>query len=218
MIIRKFPKLVRRSGIRIPRLIIIASEGTNTEKTYFEDMSSAEYYRNPRVHVEVLERENTDSSPGHVLDCLDNYTKKYHLSLKKDDELWLVIDRDKWTEKELSAVASTCQQKCYFFAVSNPCFELWLLLHIKSLDDYGQSERNDFTKNKHINRKKTLLEQELCNILGSYNKANLDTSRFLPFIDRAIERARLLDIVPTERWPNRLGTRVYLLAESIIKR
>lgn len=205
----------RISGIRSPKLIIIASEGTNTERIYFEDMASPKYYRNSRVHVEVLEHDNTASSPAHILLSLDDFKKKYRLSLHRDDELWLVIDRDKWTLKELSSVASACQQKCHFLAVSNPCFELWLLLHIKSLDDYNVSGRDSIAKNRHISSKRTFLEGELIKLLGSYNKDNPDTSKFLPFIDLAISRARDLDTKPTDRWPNSLGTRVYLLVESI---
>ncbi len=212
---RIFPSRSRISGIRSPKLIIIASEGTNTERIYFEDMTSPEYYRNPRVHVEVLEHDSTASSPLHILLYLDHFRKKYHLALNKDDELWLVIDRDNWKLKELSFVASACQQKCYLLALSNPCFEFWLLLHIKSLDDYSSSEKDYIAKNRHVSSKRTFLERELVKLLGSYNKLNPDTSKFLPFIDVAVSRARALDTKPTDRWPNSLGTRVYPLVESI---
>jgi len=206
----------RISGIRSPKLIIIASEGTNTERIYFEEMLSPQYYRNSKVHVEILKRNSTASSPVNALAFLDDFKKKYHLDLNKEDELWLIIDRDKWTPAELSAVASACQQKCYFLAVSNPCFELWLLLHIKSINDYTNDELASIAKNKHISHNRTFLEGELMKTLGSYNKSNPDTSKFLPYINTAISRARDLDIRPTDRWPNNIGTRVYLLAESIM--
>ena len=35
-------------------------------------------------------------------------------------------------------------------------------------------------------------------------------------ISVAIERAAALDVSPADRWPNTLGTRVYLLAKSIL--
>ncbi len=212
---RIFPSRSRISGIRSPKLIIIASEGTNTERIYFEDMASPEYCRNLKVHIEVLKRKKTASSPTHILLALDDFRRKYHLALNKDDELWLVIDRDKWTLKELKSVASACQQKCYLLAVSNPCFELWLLLHIKSLDEYSILEKNDIAKNKRVSPNKRFLEKELADLLGSYDKFNPDTSKFLPFVDVAVSRARALDTKPTHRWPNSLGTRVYRLVESI---
>jgi len=213
---RIFKSRTRISGILSPKLIIIASEGTNTERIYFEDMASPHYYRNPKVHVEVLERTDTASSPAHILSFLDSFKHKYRLSLDKDDELWLVIDRDGWTLRELSSVASLCGQKCYFLALSNPCFEFWLLLHIKSYDDYSPVEQDSIAKNIRIrSTKRTFLETQLLKLLGSYNKDNPDTSKFLPFIDAAISRARALDTNPNHRWPNNVGTRLYLLAQSI---
>lgn len=40
----------------------------------------------------------------------------------------------------------------------------------------------------------------------------------LSHVDIAIERAEKLDITPTDRWPQTVGTRVYLLAKSILGR
>jgi len=37
-------------------------------------------------------------------------------------------------------------------------------------------------------------------------------------VETAIERARALDKNPADRWPQTLGTRVYLLAESVMNR
>jgi len=202
------------SGSRsLSRLIIIATEGTHTEKKYFEDMVT-QYYHNPRVHVQVLERLTSASSPEHVLKVLNSFEKEYLLG--KDDELWMVIDLDRWHNRELGSVAAQCKQKDYRLAVSNPCFELWLLLHVKSPDDYTDVELQELAENKHVSEKRTRLERELLDKLGSYNKSNPDTSKFLPFVDIAIERARALDPHPEHRWPNGLGTRVYLLAETII--
>ena len=62
---------------------------------------------------------------------------------------------------------------------------------------------------------RTRLEQELLEILGDYNKSKLDTSRFLPFVEKAIERAKALDN-SDDRWPQHLGTRVYLLVSKIV--
>jgi hypothetical protein len=42
------------------------------------------------------------------------------------------------------------------------------------------------------------------------------TAQFLPFVNKAVARARKLDIHPEQRWSLQLGTRIYLLAEKII--
>ena len=67
-------------------------------------------------------------SPEHVLKQLNDYKSQYEL--EADDELWLVVDKDRWTEAMLSRVATECSQEvAMHMALSNPCFELWLLLH-----------------------------------------------------------------------------------------
>lgn len=56
----------RREAFRDARLIVIASEGKDTERIYFKAL--AKEYTNPRVHVHILERcedEQNNSSPAH---------------------------------------------------------------------------------------------------------------------------------------------------------
>jgi len=213
---RERKKLERVSHVRDARLFVIATEGEETEKQYFENLTSKEWYCNPRVLIEVLERSTSASNPKRILRLLDERKKKR--GLKFDDELWLVIDRDKqsWTVEEIAKVAQVCYQKGYYLAVSNPCFEFWLLLHLNSLEEYSDTTLQEFLDNKKVTSNRTRLEMELVLQLGSYNKSNLETSSFLPFIKEAIERAKQLDMNPEQRWPNQLGTRVYILVEKII--
>lgn len=65
---------VRPEAFRDARLIVIASEGKDTERIYFNAL--AKEYANPRVHVHILERrgeEQNNSSPKHVLEQLKDY-------------------------------------------------------------------------------------------------------------------------------------------------
>ncbi len=210
---RFIPPRARRSGQRDARLIVIAAEGQNTERRYFEDL--AEEHSNSRIHVEVLERLDSASDPVRVLRLLDSFRRKYTLR-PNYDELWLVIDVDQWRDRKLSDVASLCNQKRYFMAVSNPCFEIWLLLHHKSLDEYDVETLGEFRLNRKAGDR-TRLESELVRLLGRYNSSNLDTTDFLPYVEIAVERARNCDLNPGHRWPNDLGSRVYLLSEKIIR-
>ncbi len=203
----------RRTNRRDPRLIIIATEGTCTETIYFEDLASFEGYQNSRVQVEVVSRNSNESSPSHVLDSLEEFKRKWRLN--KADELWMVIDVDRWGMKKISDVATKCYQKKYFLVVSNPCFEIWLLLHVQSLDGYTETELEELRENKKVGGR-TRLELELKKVLGEYNKTSPNTAHFLPFVQMAIARAKTLDITPHERWPNGLGSHVYKLVEQII--
>jgi hypothetical protein len=114
----------RTSGFRDAKLIVIATEGERTEPAYFRGLKAA--FRKPAIHMEILPRTTAGSSPAHVQEELDKFNKVYNLV--EGDELWMVIDRDQWPDKNLAETAGECERKGYFLAVSTPCFELWLLL------------------------------------------------------------------------------------------
>ena len=209
------PPMTRRSGLRDAKLIIIAAEGQRTEKDYFEGV--AQHYFNPRAHVEVLERGTSAADPQHVLQELERFCRRYKIN-KGYDELWLVVDIDRWAEKMLSEVAALCNQKKYKLAVSNPCFELWLLLHLKSLHEYTADILSEFKKNRRreTGDHRTRLEIELVRLLAGYSKNKLDLEPFLNHVQVAIARAEALDLDQQSRWPADLGSRVYLIAKQII--
>ena len=156
-----------------------------------------------KVKVEILATgDDNKSAPEYVLERLDKFKDLYGFS--EDDELWLVLDVDRWVKKEqLIAVCPQARQKGYQLAISNPCFEIWLCLHFEDLFP------EDWTC-KHF-------EARLRNILGSYNKSNLDVLAYTPNVKNAIERSRSLDLRQNEYWTSQLGTRVYKLVESILQ-
>lgn len=205
------------------RYFVVASEGADTERIYFQGLQALLIEKDMLdrlIKIEFLERktekERAKSSHKLVLKQLDTYKKTYHLDNR--DELWLVIDRDRQNNpiKNITDIAQKCQQKGYFLALSNPKFELWLLLHLKNLTDYSA---NELTKlhDKKAGESKSTLDKELTKLLGNYTKTNYDIKKILPFMDKAIHQAKNLDINPEDRWiEDTLGTRVYLLVERII--
>ena len=209
----------RREAFRDARLIVIASEGKDTERIYFKAL--AKEYTNPRVHVHILERseaEQNNSSPDHVLKQLNDYKSQYEL--EADDELWLVVDKDRWTEAMLSRVATECSQEvAMHMALSNPCFELWLLLHMEDAVSLPPEEQKQWMENRRKSKNADpYLKVRLRQKMGSYHESSYDALTLIAHIENAIERARALDKNPTDRWPQTLGTRVYLLAESVMNR
>lgn len=202
-----------------PCLIVIASEGKDTEWIYFKAL--AKEYTNPRVHVHILERseaEQNNSSPEHVLKQLNDYKEQY--ALEADDELWLVIDKDRWTEAMLSRVATECAQDEYMhMALSNPCIELWLLLHLVDATSLSPEEQQQWLENRRTSRRTDpYLKMRLRQEMGSYHEAAYGAQMLITHVEEAIERARALDKNPNDRWPQTLGTRVYLLAESVMNK
>ena len=209
----------RREAFRDARLIVIASEGKDTERIYFKAL--AKEYTNPRVHVHILERgvdERNNSSPEHVLKQLNDYKSQYEL--EADDELWLVVDKDRWTEAMLSRVATECSQEvAMHMALSNPCFELWLLLHLEDAASLTLEEQMLWMENRRKSKNADpYLKVRLRQKMGSYHESAYDAQMLIANVETAIEQARALDKNPADRWPQTLGTRVYLLAESVMNR
>ena len=204
----KRPRPLDRPDLhRDARLYVIATEDTYAPKQYFEESS---IFRNPRIHVLTLPTEEGHSSPEHVLrrltDCREEMQKKRELL--DEDEFWLMLDTDHWTKPNhidnFTNVCGEAIQRGFGLAHSNPCFEVWLLLHFEDLD-----ASNQFHKGKDV-------ERHLKDVLGKYNKTRLDISRF----DRknaaiAAGRAEVLDKSSADRWPQQTGTHVYRLVKNL---
>jgi len=151
---------------RDTRLLIIATEGRLTEKQYFAQ------FHNRRVQVKVIPTgEDNKSSPEYVLERLKNFRKEYEL--EENDELWLMIDVDRWKNKKLSSVTKEAKASGFQLAVSNPCFETWLLCHY-----IVPTIRTNYCKT--ITKQ---LDKELKKVHNStYNKARLNTDYFEPYM------------------------------------
>ncbi|WP_244475315.1 RloB family protein [Rhizobium sp. Leaf341] len=175
---------------------MVASEGSITEKVYFD------HFGDTRVQVKTLPSFGGRSSPEHVLSNLKKFSSEYDLG--EGDELWLVIDVDRWTLASLRTVCAACVQDKINIAVSNPCFELWLCLHL-------EGELPDFKDTEQLTR---LLRAEL----GSFNKNKYDAEKLVRNVRTAIKRAKSLDRKQAARWPDRPGSHVYKLVTSIVKK
>lgn len=187
--------LDRQHDRRNAKLFIIATEGQHTERQYFH------IFHSTKIKVEVLcTKEDGKSAPQHVLNRLNEFKESYDLGA--EDELWLVTDVDRWGGENLSSVCREARQKDYGLAISNPCFEVWLCLHLQDLDP------NDKTSQQFKSR--------LRKILGSYNASNLDLEKYKHKINDATARSKSLDQESQQHWPNQIGTHVYRLVESIL--
>ncbi|AMO56184.1 hypothetical protein GZ77_05065 [Endozoicomonas montiporae] len=202
----------RITGVRDPSLIVIACEGAATEPVYFEGVESQCKAIGSRLKLKILPpRKGNLSAPKHVLEQMDSYKKEF--GLNTGDELCLVIDRDpqSWTEQAISDIARDCDSKQYLLALSNPAFDLWLLLHHVDVDDHPAEERATLFQNRNSALKNKLREK-----ITGYRSSSPDIDDFWPYTELAIARAQALDTVPGTRWPNTLGTRVYLILQKIL--
>jgi len=219
---RIFGERQNQEASKLPKsVIIIACEG-KTEENYFKIFSSKnKIIKVKDISVEILEKQeasDTKSAPMHVLNLLDEYARHYQID---NDELWMVIDRDRQnnSKKQLEEIINSCKKNNYNIALSNPCFELWLLLHVRDLSEYDDLTIIKIKANKRISsskKSKRFIEKELSLTVGGYKKGKVDTSIFLRNINNAIKRAKQLDLSYPKRKIDNLGTTVFLLVEKII--
>lgn len=191
----------RRTFIRVTgsrrykRLFVLGVEGTVTEPGYFDLFNSSETV----LKVKCL-KSNHHSSPVHVLDRLKKYIEEN--PLRKDDMAWLVIDRDNWEEIHIQQGYDWATESSNRgFALSNPNFEFWLLLHFEN----GSGVSSPRNCNEKLIRHCPNYDKQI-------NASTFTTER----ITTAIEHAKRLDPPPESDWPRRNGSTVYRLVEEIL--
>ena len=198
----------RKTGIRSPDLFVIATEGVRTESAYFDGIKQK--LRDSRLNMLILTRDESGrSNPTQVIEQLDEYKKENRIGPR--DLLCLVIDRDSQSTSvaQLRKTYRLCTQKGYLLALSNPCFELWLLLHLVDLSEYNQNQLKDLLENK---RQK--MKREVQSVNRGFDYTNLQIDDFWPHIELAVARAEYLD--DGKPWPEgKLGTTVHRLISKL---
>jgi hypothetical protein len=194
---------IRRTGFRATKkLFLIASEGAETEPCYFEALKHR-VSRDSIIRVKLVASPKHKSHPKEVLKRLQAAAKNENI--KRGDELWLIIDRDAWESTDLDMVCRKAKELGYFVGLSNPCFELWLYLHLRDNRDFNDRHQ---------------CQQEFGKYCKSYalkGKSGYDPEDLIGGIEPAIDRARKLNVRPDDPWPRTQSTRVYLLVEKLLK-
>jgi len=192
----------RRAPFRDPKpKMLVVCEGANTEKEYFEQF--AKLHRNSLVDVIV---EGGKGVPLTVVRAAKERKEKAISEAKrKDDEfltyqsVWCVFDVDDHPnvpEARIMAADNGIE-----LAISNPCFELWLLLHHRHCP--GELHRH---------KAQTMLKDHVT----SYDK-HVNFDDYKDGYEKAVQRAKSLDqLAESMGEPGRNPTTgVYVLTEMI---
>ena len=213
--------LIREGGFKeAEKLFVLSYEGTVTEKKYFEDFRKSELFNDSGL-IEIISLKrpsNTGSDPINIKKLLQKAKREFRF--KSTDEFWLIIDRDDWESihhHNFDGLVQDCKNENNFFlAMSNPCFEIWLILHLKDINDFSKEEQEKILKNEKLTPSKNYIDKVLGEIQGrGYNKRP-NPKIFLPMIEIAVKRAKELDI-NNEDYPKYLGSHIYKLIKKLLK-
>lgn len=183
-----------------PRILVVA-EGEKTEKQYLEGFWKA--CRNPRVSIKVADEQGVPMT-------LVKTAKQYKQEAKQDaarekdenlayDSVWCMFDIDE--HPNVGNAKEMARDNNIDLAISNPCIELWLLLHFR--DNPGMQHRDK-------------IEQMLKKHVPGYNKT-VDYDKYSNGYSQAVSRAERMDNLAIEAdEPGRNPTTgVYELTELI---
>jgi RloB-like protein len=115
-------------------LVLIVCGAKCTEPQYFAGLRDSIYSR--AIDIMIIQQAK---APARIVQHAVTFAQH---SAKDFDEIWCVVDVD---EFDLESAIRAARQHSVELAVSNPCFELWLLLHHDDcrvmLDGYTAAHR-----------------------------------------------------------------------------
>ena len=194
---RKKPEVLKKTK----PIFYIFCEGKRTEVNYFER----------------LLQENglpTNGVIGYGIDPkrLLEYGIDKEKTKENKDQVWIVFDKDNIEKDSFNKTIINCINEEIGFAFSNPCFELWLWLHLK-----------DITRNHSTKECTKQFSKDFQSTFGiEYNKTNTICIQKIDTTEKrelAITRAKKLDKAFNssqnfaDHNPN---TTVYKLVEKIL--
>lgn len=196
----------RRPSRRVPfqepkDTVLVVCEGEKTEPQYVQSFQRA--CRNPRVRIEVARDRGVPMTLVRIAKELKNQAetaaRREADAYLAFDAVWCVFDIDE--HPDVANAKKMARDNGIHVAVSNPCFELWLLLHFR--EPPGMQDRHR-------------IQEMLVTFVSDYHK-HVDFSVFCRGYLQAVERARALDdAAESVGEPGRNPTtNVYELTESI---
>jgi len=165
-------ELLRRPPTRNQSVsVLVVTNGRSTERQYLRELKKQDWIAVKKVVV-VFKNGSPEST---VVDAA-------RISGQEDyDKAWAVCDVDNY---DVESAISLAEKKCVHLALSQPCFEVWIILHFKECTKHfvNASEARDY----------------LTKILPEYDKTKLDFEQLKDGIGNAVASARKLGQPPAD--------------------
>ena len=232
------PYRVRRPATS--KIIFLSCEGSVTEEEYIEVLSQIydgvkgrvqlisvaedEVHTVPKKRTREQNQVLGKSKPWQLVERINKFKKekeaKYEFSKYPEDEFWIVSDVDDNLDHhktEFEDAIKECEEKGYKYAISNPFFEIWLLLHHDEVNEedrkYAVTEVHPYEPTDHF---KIRLEQKGAPLIGNDKKHLREADYSDEKVRLAVRRAKELVTGKNEKIPSDYGTYVYQIIEEIL--
>lgn len=202
------------------RIIFLSLEGSVTEEEYFERVSDTyseirsriqfisvaedAVHTKPKFRTAEQAKMLSKARPKQLVERIEQFI------LEKNDIYQFSQYPDEWNE-----AISVCEEKGYGYAVSNPFFEIWLLLHhdVPNEEDkaFAVTDMHEYEKTAHFRERL----RELHAPLRSDKHIEL-TDYDDEKIRMAVRRAEDLHVNKQDLCPRYFATTIYLLLRKIM--
>ena len=221
------------------KIIFLSCEGSETEEEYIEILSQIydgvkgrvqlisvaedEVHTRPKKRTKEQNQVLGKTKPWQLVERIDEFKRKkestYEFSKYPEDEFWIVSDVDDNLDNhkaEFENAIQACDEKGYKYAISNPFFEIWLLLHH---DDVNEEDRKHAVTENHpykptdhfrirLAEKNAPLKDQKHIRLEHYSDEKVRI---------AVQRAKKLMNGREEKIPSQYGTYVYKIVDEILE-
>ncbi|MGL5904511.1 MAG: RloB family protein [Cetobacterium sp.] len=215
----------RKENIEAPLKIYgLIMEGSQTEEDYFEGiilnkkkLGIKEKIKLHKIPKKPLIRGENDSHCSHMLKQAIEYKEKNDY---ENEEVVFVLDRDQqnFKEDQYDEFLKICSENGYNICMSNPTFELWLLMHFDmKLDSEYIKKIKENRKISRSNRAPRFLAAEVAlKLERSHRKKNVPFEKVINGVEQAIKNSQKFpdDLITLK---NETGTTIGKFFEKLLK-
>ena len=136
----------KNTGWKSNMVVLLIYESEDTERLYIRD-----FLKSSNPHARIYKECHGGEHPKNIIQTV---YKKYERDWENFDKIWLIFDDD--GRKNIDAAIREARHKGISLALSNPCFELWYLLHFIDHQQYRNQRSVIKLLRQHLpNYKKT---------------------------------------------------------------
>lgn len=182
------------------RIIRVMTEGELTEPAYLSmDAIRNAMRRAGGIGLKLLTHHKGQTDPASLVRAMRKAMRRE--MVQKGDETWIVMDADEWTDAQFEAARSWSKAaEANHLAISNPKFELFLLMHF--------GEAKGCTSARHVDARLRACWKE-------YKKGIPAGAFTIEQVVAAMERAARADSHPESVMPAPGETKFYQLLASL---